>query len=280
MENKDKHGLAINILKFQYYNFEFFNCQEIILYETLMVLGGIHFTKKDKFYHSTASLLKKTGITEYTVNKTMIRFKQLGILDYQIKGMPQVKHIKILWSNILQMLPEIYQFDKVEEYFGGSTQTLIDFYQLLGENNEKITENTEEKNSIKNNTEEYEEELKKEVVDNALAEEEEIAVKLFLEELKEIFQNRIKQYNRDNEDQKAYTTLPIKKSVVNKLHQALKIKEETDIKNAFLAFSEEMLYMRVKPKLDALSYFLKEFEGEYPVIDKYQLLYIACYTTK
>ena len=38
--------------------------------------------------------------------------------------------------------------------------------------------------------------------------------------------------------------------------------------------------MRVKPKLDALSYFLKEFEGEYPVIDKYQLLYIACYTTK
>ncbi|MGC6433947.1 MAG: hypothetical protein ACON4M_07090 [Crocinitomicaceae bacterium] len=279
-KHNDNHGLAINILKFQYYNFEFFNCQEIVLYETLMVLGGIHFAKKDEFYHSTASLFDKTGIKEHTLNKTVKKFKQLGILDYQIKGTPQIKHIRILWDNVLEMLPKIYQFDKVEEYFGGSTQPLIDFYKLLAENNEKIAENTEEKNSIKNNTEEYKEELKKEIVDNALAEEEEIAVKLFLEELREIFQNRIKQYNRDNEDQKDYTTLPIKKSVVNKMHQALKIKEETDIKNAFLAFSEEMLYMRVKPKLDAISYFLKEFEGEYPVIDKYQLLYIACYSTK
>ena len=158
-KNIDKHGLAINILKFQYYNFEFFNCQEIILYETLMVLGGIHFAKKDEFYHSTASLFDKTGIKEYTVNKTMIRFKQLGILDYQIKGMPQVKYIRILWDNVLEMLPKIYQFDKVEEYFGGSTQPLIDFYKLLAENNEKIAENTEEKNSIKNSKEENKKEF-------------------------------------------------------------------------------------------------------------------------
>ena len=153
-KHNDNHGLAINILKFQYYNFEFFNCQEIILYETLMVLGGIHFTKKDEFYHSTASLFKKTGIKKHTVNETMIRFKQLGILDYQIKGMPQVKYIRILWDNVLEMLPKIYQFDKVEEYFGGSTQPLIDFYKLLAENKEKIAENTEEKNSIKNSKEE------------------------------------------------------------------------------------------------------------------------------
>ena len=159
MENKDKHGLAINIKKFQCFNFEFFNCQEIVLYETLMVLGGKSFAKREEFYHSTESLVNKTGIKEHTVNKTMKKFKQLGILDYQIKGMPQVKHIKILWSNILQMLPQIYQFDKVEEYFGGSTQTLIDFYQLLGENNEKITENTEEKNNIKNSKEEYKKEF-------------------------------------------------------------------------------------------------------------------------
>ena len=83
----------------------------------------------------------------------------MGIIDYQIKGMPKVKHIKILWSNILQMLPEIYQFDKVEEYFGGSTQPLIDFYKLLAENNEKIAENTEEKNNIKNSKEENKKEF-------------------------------------------------------------------------------------------------------------------------
>ena len=39
--NKDQHGLAINIMKFQYFNLDFFNCQEIVLYETLVVLGGI-----------------------------------------------------------------------------------------------------------------------------------------------------------------------------------------------------------------------------------------------
>ena len=159
MENKDKHGLAINIKKFQCFNFEFFNCQEIVLYETLMVLGGKSFAKREEFYHSTESLVNKTGIKKHTVNETMIRFKQLGILDYQIKGMPQVKHIRILWSNILQMLPEIYQFDKVEEYFDGSIQTLIDFYQQLAENNEKIAENTEEKNNIKNSKEENKKEF-------------------------------------------------------------------------------------------------------------------------
>ena len=280
MENKDKHGLAINILKFQYFNFKFFNCQEIVLYETLVVLGGISFTKKEEFYHSTKTLAGKTGIKEHSINKILRRFKELGFIDYQIKGMPQVKHLRILWGNILEMLPEIYQFDKVEEYFGGSTQPLIDFYQLLAENNEKIAENTKEKNIIKNNIEEYEEELKKGDVVDAIAIEEENAVKLFIEELQEIFQDRIEQYNHDNEHRKDFTTLPIKKSVIKKLYQALKTKKGADIKDAFMAFSDEILYMRVEPKLDALSYFLKEYEGEYPVIDKYQLMYIASYSTR
>lgn len=241
MENKDKHGLAINILKFQYYNFEFFNCQEIVLYETLMVLGGKSFAKREEFFHSTQTLANKTGIKRHSVDRILIKFKKMGIIDYQIKGMPKVKHIKILWGNILQILPEIYQFDKVEEYFGGSTQPLIEFYQLLGENNEKIAENTEEKNSIKNSTAEYEEELEKEKNDDVLAKDEENAINQFLEQLQDIFQNRIKRYNVDNVDQKDYTTLPIKKSVINKMHQALKIMKETDVKNAFMAFSEEML---------------------------------------
>ena len=155
-ENNDKHGLAINILKFQYFNLDFFNCQEIVLYETLVVLGGISFAKKEEFYHSTHTLARKTRIKEHSINKILRKFRDLGIIDYQIKGMPKVKHIRILWENILEMLPEIYQFDKVEEYFGGSTQPLIDFYKQLAENNEKIAENNEEKNIIKNNTEEYE----------------------------------------------------------------------------------------------------------------------------
>ena len=105
-EKKDKHGLAINIMKFQYFNFQFFNCQEIVLYETIMVLGGISFAKKEEFYHSTQTLAGKTGIKVHSINKILRKFKDLGIIDYQIKGMPQVKHLRILWDNILEMLPE------------------------------------------------------------------------------------------------------------------------------------------------------------------------------
>ena len=158
-EKKDKHGLAINIMKFQYFNFQFFNCQEIVLYETIMVLGGISFAKKEEFYHSTQTLAGKTGIKVHSINKILRKFKDLGIIDYQIKGMPQVKHLRILWDNILEMLPEIYQFDKVEEYFGGSSQPFIDFYKQLAENNEKIPENNEEKNNTKNSKEEFKKEI-------------------------------------------------------------------------------------------------------------------------
>ena len=279
-EGNDKHGLAINIIKFQYYNLDFFNCQEIVLYETLVVLGGISFAKKEEFYHSTQTLAGKTGIKEHSINKILRKFKDLGLIDYQIKGMPQVKHFRIYWDNIIEMLPEIYQFDKVEEYFGGSTQPFIDYYKQLAENNEKIAENTEEKNIIKNNTEEYEKKIKKEIQENAIAEDEENAVIFFLEELKAIFRNRIEQYNRDNEDYKDYVYLTIKNSVIKKIYWTLKFKEKTDIKNAFLAFSDDMLYMRVKPKLDALSYFLKEEKGEFPVIDTYKLHFIINYSTK
>lgn len=278
--NIDKHGLAINIMKFQYFNFEFFNCQEIVLYETLMVLGGKSFAKREEFFHSTQTLADKTGIKRHSVDRILIKFKKMGIIDYQIKGMPKVKHIRILWDNILEMLPEIYQFNKVKEYFGGSTQPLIDYYKQLAENNEKIPENNEEKNIIKNNTEEYEKKIKKEIEENAIAEDEENAVIFFLEELKAIFRNRIEQYNRDNEDYKDYVSLTIKNSVIKKMYWTLKFKEKTDIKNAFLAFSDDMLYMRVKPKLDALSYFLKEEKGEFPVIDTYKLHFIINYSTK
>ena len=122
--------------------------------------------------------------------------------------------------------------------------------------------------------------IKKEIEENAIAEDEENAVIFFLEELKAIFRNRIEQYNRDNEDYKDYVSLTIKNSVIKKMYWTLKFKEKTDIKNAFLAFSDDMLYMRVKPKLDALSYFLKEEKGEFPVIDTYKLHFIINYSTK
>ena len=47
---------------------------------------------------------------------------------------------------------------------------------------------------------------------------------------------------------------------------------------AFVAFADDILQGQINPKHDALSYFLKEENGEYPVIDRYQLKYISNYS--
>lgn len=100
MENKDKHGLAINILKFQYYNFEFFNCQEIVLYETLIVLGGKSFTKREEFFHSTQTLADKTGIKRHSVDRisqNIKSFEKDETIDKWIKTLP-FPLASILWK--------------------------------------------------------------------------------------------------------------------------------------------------------------------------------------
>jgi hypothetical protein len=150
-----KHPLAINILKYQAYNFEFFSCQEIILFETLVVLGGISFSKREEFFHSTKTLIEKSGIKRHTVDKTLNRFIDLGIIELQVKGMPRVKYISIVWDKVLELLPKIYQFDEFIKQFDGTTKPLYDFFNQLAENNKKFDENDKEKNIIKNNIEEY-----------------------------------------------------------------------------------------------------------------------------
>ena len=154
----DNHPLAVNCLKFQYYNFNFFSCQEIVLFETLIVLGGISFKKKDEFFHSTKTLTDKTGIKKHTVDKSIERFETLGIIDVEVKGMPRVKFYKMNWDNIIELLPEIYQFDVFRKQFNESTQPLYDFFH-------QCAENIQEKNNNKNNNQN----IKKENDYNALA---------------------------------------------------------------------------------------------------------------
>ena len=102
----------------------------------------------------------------------------------------------------------------------------------------------------------------------------------FIDRLKDEFQDRIRVYNNKNDAYKEKTPLPVKQSVLNKMHKALNVKDEIEIKNAFIAYADDILHMRAKPKLDALSYFLKEENGEYPVIDKYQLEFICEYSER
>ena len=146
----DKHPLAVNIIKYQRYNFAFLNCQEIVLFETLLVLGGISFKNKE-FFHSTQTLSDKTGIKKHSINKILSRFKGLGFIEYQIKGMPKVKHITVLWENIFEQLPDFYQPNENDKQYDDIIKLFIEYFQPL-------TDTNKEKNINKNIKEEYKKE--------------------------------------------------------------------------------------------------------------------------
>ena len=60
--------------------------------------------------------------------------------------MPNVKYITVLWDNIMELLPEIYQFDEFKKLFSGTTKPLLDYYKLLADTNKEknINKNTNE----------------------------------------------------------------------------------------------------------------------------------------
>lgn len=269
-KHNDKHALAINILKFQYYNFKFMDCREIIIFETLIVVGGISYAAKEEFFHSTQTLSDKTGIKRHSVDKILRKFKNLGFIDYQVKGMPQVKHIRINWEKIFEMLPEIYQFDKVEEYFGGSIQPFIDYHKQFVENNKKITENTKEKNTIKNSTEEYKEEYKKEINVNA---ESARKLNLYQDHFNNVLGKSLENYNQLHPNEKKdAATLKITINDVVKIERALSTCKIEILLNAFEDFCDDFLIGNIKVEKSLIGYFLKEEdEGGFPLVEKHSL---------
>ena len=232
----NNHPLAINSQKFQYYNFDFFSSQEILLFETLIVLGGISFKKKGEFFHSTKTLTHKTGIKKHTVNKSILRFETLGVLDVEVKGMPRVKFFKMNWDNIIELLPEIYLFDKFRKQFNGSIKPLYDFFQLCAENDQEKNNN---KYSNKYNN--------KENNDDALAKANDI------DNFKDFLSGTFN-----------YKNSPMGTFNENELLRALKIHEIEDIKNAVKSRND-----RRNSLIDMRKYFKFNKEGQLKDVIEY-----------
>jgi hypothetical protein len=151
-KKEDKHPLSINVLKLQRYNFSFFDTEEVVLFEYLVVKGMSFKTRLD-FFHSTTTITKETGIKKHSINTIISKFKRLGIIDTVVKGMPRVKHFIIIYPKIIELLPNIYQSSENGKLSTDFRKVLIDFFQPLAENYLK-------KNNIQNNKEEYKKENK------------------------------------------------------------------------------------------------------------------------
>tara|TARA_B100000768_G_C11178346_1_gene331837 strand:- start:21 stop:863 length:843 start_codon:yes stop_codon:yes gene_type:complete len=263
-KNQEKFPLAINILKYQVYNFNFFNCQEIVLYETLVILGGKSFKNKE-FFHSTQTIADKTGIKRHSVDKILKKFKEHGIIEYQIKGMPKVKYITLLWDNIMELLPEIYQFDEFKKLFSGTTKPLFDYYKLLAESNK-------EKNINKNTYEN----IKIEKTANAAAEEH---ISILEGEFNEIFHKSVFKYNKQfPSNKKEPRSIEFHENDSLKINTVLNKYPKNELLNSFSTYCDEFLLGNVSVNKSLLGYFLKEEGLEFPVIERYLIHYLRSHT--
>jgi hypothetical protein len=112
------------------------------------------FKKKTEFFHSSETIRKETGIKKHSLNSIISRFEDLGIISTEIKGMPRVKHFKVHFPKIVELIPKIYQLSENGKLSSNFSKHLSDFFIPL-------VDNYLQKNNIKNNEEEKNKKEKK-----------------------------------------------------------------------------------------------------------------------
>lgn len=138
---KDSHPLAINIRKFQRYNYNYFSCEEVVFFEYLVVKANAF--KQVPFYHSSETIFKETGIKKHSLNTIIKRFENLNYISIEVKGMPRVKYFTVHYPKIYDDIRHIYLLDD-------NGQPLYEFRQLLAEYFLPLVETYQKKNNIRN----------------------------------------------------------------------------------------------------------------------------------
>lgn len=154
---KDKHPLAINVLKLQRYNFEFLSTAEVVFFEYIVV-KGMAFKSRSDFFHSSETIRKETGIKKCALRTIINRFVKLEIIEVEVRGFPSVKHFKVNYPKIFGLRDKIYQLEDYGKLSDEFEQQLTDYFLPLIDNYLK-------KNINKNNEKEKK---KKDINDNAL----------------------------------------------------------------------------------------------------------------
>lgn len=139
---KKQIPLALNILKFKRYNFNYFNCEEAVFFEYLIVKGKSF--KFKEFFHSTETISSETGIKKHSLNTIIKKFTQKGYISIEVKGMPKVKYFTVHYPKIVEDLEQIYLLKE-------NGKPLYEFRKLLYEYFQSLVEIYQEKNINKNN---------------------------------------------------------------------------------------------------------------------------------
>ncbi len=157
----DKNPMAINILKLQRYNFKYFQLEEVVFFEYIIIKAQALGFKP--FFHSSATIADETGIKRTRLDRIIHRFVNDGYIHVEVRGMPKVKHFEVDFNVIRSHLHKIYRVAETDLPFAEFSKLLDDFFKLF-------VDKYQQKNINKNNKEET---LKETIVtDNGLAESE------------------------------------------------------------------------------------------------------------
>jgi hypothetical protein len=122
----DSH-FGLRLLAFQNYNSDFFNCDERVMFEALIIKFRAFGFKS--FYWSKAVIWKEVGIKKSRASKIISYFEELGIISTQVKttydkGRPlQTTYFYLDCNRILKLAPNIYSPDNL----GDTIQGLEDY---------------------------------------------------------------------------------------------------------------------------------------------------------
>lgn len=262
---EDSHPLAINILKLQRYNFDYFNCQEVIFFEFIVVKAKSFKNGNDiGFYQSSQVIENETGIKKHSLNSIIKKLSELGFIKVTIGGMPRVKHFKVNFEEIRSKSHLIYHYPNNDILSVNFKKLLDDYFQLS-------PENSQEKNNNKN-TNKY---TKKEYYESSESEEDcelkKKSVRLLIGDLQEIYIRQTRKYNGQHSGtDKHYTEsrLVVTKKIRENLLELLEHREKVEILNSFTAYIDEVI-SRERKANKILPYFLKIKDGDYDVINLY-----------
>ena len=87
------YPLAISHLKFQHYRFSKIDIETAVLFEWFIVKTKSF--KYQEFYYSAKRIRNETGVRRRKLERIVNEFKQLGIINTSVRGLPQVTYYKV-----------------------------------------------------------------------------------------------------------------------------------------------------------------------------------------
>ena len=116
-DSTNKIPLAVIILNFKNYNFDFLKTDEVVFFDWLVVKGKSFGFKE--FYHSAKQIHDQIGIGRNRLPSIQAKFVDLGIITLHTKpplgGFGNFTHYKVDYARIVELLPKIYKFTELSK---------------------------------------------------------------------------------------------------------------------------------------------------------------------